>query len=64
MIVFLVTFVLFTIEALLHYNYGHESEKFVLPDIKTFIEMISIVFVFSLLTSYIVKVLHKYFRVK
>lgn len=64
MIVFLVTFVLFTIEALLHYNYGHEAEKFVFPDMKTFIEMISIVFIFSLLTSYTVKFLHKYFHVK
>lgn len=65
MIVFIVTFCLFTIEALLHYNYGYDldSEKriFVFPDTKTLLKILGTVFIFSLLNSKIVKYIHKYY---
>ena len=67
MIVFLVTFFLFTIEALIHYNYGQElaakDKKFNFPDLKTFIKIIGTVFLFSALASIIVRVLHKRFKI-
>lgn len=67
MIVFLVTFFLFTIEAFIHYNYGQElstkDKKFNFPDLKTFIKIVGTVFIFSVLTSIVVRVLHKRFHI-
>jgi hypothetical protein len=63
MIVFIVTFCLFTIEALIHYNYGvnKENNKFVLPDTVNFLKIISTVFLFSILTSLVVRIIEKNF---
>lgn len=65
MIIFIVTFCLFTIEALLHYNYGYslykKEKKFEFPDKETFIKIIGTVFVFSFLNSRLIKYLHKYY---
>lgn len=67
MIVFVVTFFLFTIEALLHYNYGSENlkkdNKFNFPDNKNFMKILSTVFIFSYLTSLIVRILHRKFHI-
>jgi hypothetical protein len=57
MIVFLVSFVLFTIEALIHYNYGKEETEFQYPDTTTFLKIISTVFLFSILTSITVRII-------
>jgi hypothetical protein len=65
MIIFFVTFCLFTIEALLHYNYGYSlynpAKKFNFPDKETFTKIILTVFIFSLLNSRLIKYIHKYY---
>jgi hypothetical protein len=68
MIVFIVTFCLFTIEALLHYNYGYDLAtngelKFKLPEKDDLFKILFTVFIFSLLNSRIVKILDKYYTV-
>jgi tetrahydromethanopterin S-methyltransferase subunit D len=63
MIVFIVTFSLFFIEAILHYNYGRESKYFEFPDSKSLIQIIITVFIFSALNSRIIKYLQKYFKI-
>lgn len=59
MIVFLVSFVLFTIEALIHYNYGKKENEFQYPETNTFIKIISTVFLFSFLTSISVRIIEE-----
>jgi len=62
MIIFIVTFSLFFIEALLHYNYGHTAKEFVLPDYKSLLQIIYTVALFSYLNSKILKYLSKYYH--
>jgi tetrahydromethanopterin S-methyltransferase subunit D len=62
MIVFIVTFSLFFIEAILHYNYGRESEYFEFPDSKNLTQIIVTVAIFSVLNSKIIKYLSKHYR--
>lgn len=59
MIVFFVSFVLFTIEALIHYNYGKKESEFQYPDTQTFMKILSTVFLFSFLTSIIVRIIEE-----
>lgn len=64
MIVFIVTFCLFSIEALLHYNYGKgDKSQFHLPDKKTITQIIITVAFFSLLNSYILRYLAKHYKI-
>jgi len=67
MIVFLVTFTLFTIEAFIHYNFGqekvHKDGKLNFPEKKELVKIIGTVFIFSSLTSIIVRILHKKFHI-
>lgn len=65
MIVFIVTFSLFFMEALLHYNYGKDDEKskFHIPDNKVLFQIIITVAFFSLLNSYILRYLAKYYHI-
>lgn len=65
MIVFLVTFFLFTFEALLHYNYGKKTEnneRFIFPEFNEFIKIITTVFIFSYIASITVRILRKKFH--
>ena len=62
-IVFCVTFVLFYIEAMIHYNIGKNGKPyFILPDKKELIHIAYIVLIFSILSgiisSYILKHVH------
>jgi hypothetical protein len=54
-IVFATTFVLFLLEAILHYNIGRYEEnegiKFYLPDKKEFIALVAVLIVFSIANS-------------
>lgn len=65
MLVFIVTFTLFTIEALLHYNYGYGlaigDKNFKIPESQDLIKILLTVFIFSYLNSSIVKLLDKYY---
>lgn len=65
MIVFFVTFSLFFIEALLHYNYGNDDDSrlFHFPDTVTLLQIILTVGVFSLLNSRILKYLSKNYNI-
>lgn len=58
LIVLLTTFVLFSSEALLHYNIGKSSSLSLntlsFPSLMETIEIVTVVFVFSLLNSYLV----------
>lgn len=64
MIVFIVTFCLFSIEALLHYNYGKDDKtQFHLPDNKTLLQIFITVSFFSLLNSYILRYLAKHYKI-
>lgn len=61
MIVFIVTFILFFIEAIIHYNYGYKDQKFRFPDTESLIKIIYTVGVFSFLNSNIIRYLrHNY----
>jgi ABC-type microcin C transport system permease subunit YejB len=63
MIIFFVTFILFFLEALLHYNYGKsDSDKFHLPDINELVQISITVGIFSFLNSYIIKILSRRFH--
>jgi hypothetical protein len=63
MIVFTVTFTLFLIEALLHYNYGKDDySQFHLPTTKEFLQIGVTVFIFSFLNSFILRQLAKRFH--
>ena len=54
-IVFVTTFVLFLLEAIIHYNIGRYDEndgiKFYLPDKKEFIALVVVLIVFSVANS-------------
>jgi hypothetical protein len=54
-IVFTTTFVLFLLEALLHYNIGRYEEKegikFYLPDKKEFAALVGVLIIFSIANS-------------
>jgi hypothetical protein len=64
MIVFIVTFILFFTEALLHYNYGKDkNSKFHIPENKILFQIIITVAFFSLLNSYILKYLAKHYHI-
>jgi hypothetical protein len=63
MIFFISTFILFTVEAFLHYNIGHESKNFVFPDKKEMTSIFSTVFIFSVFNSFSVRLLSKYFNI-
>jgi hypothetical protein len=63
MIVFITTFILFTVEAFLHYNIGHEAKEFVYPTFEEIFSIISTVFIFSILNSFAVKLIEKYFNI-
>lgn len=65
MIVFLVTFCVFTIEALFHYNYGKDNDikTFHFPDSKTLLQILVTVTIFSYLNSRILKYLAKHYNI-
>lgn len=64
MIVFIVTFCLFTIEALLHYNHGKDDKsKFHLPDKEKLVDILITVFIFSFLNSRIIKYLARHYHI-
>lgn len=64
MIVFIITFCLFTIEALLHYNYGKEdNNKFHFPNREIMLQIFITVSFFSFLNSYILKYLAKHYNI-
>jgi len=62
-IVFVTTFILFFIEALLHYNIGRYEEKdgfkFYFPDLKETVALVAVLIVFSLINSYLADYLSK-----
>lgn len=63
MIVFFVTFILFFIEALLHYNYGKgDGEQFHFPNQNEIVQIIITVSIFSFLNSYIIKQLSRVYK--
>jgi len=74
MIIFFVTFTLFFLEALLHYNYGKGTftgsvgrpegagEQFHFPDQNEIVQIIITVGIFSFLNSYIIRILTKRFH--
>jgi len=63
MIVFTVTFILFFIEALLHYNYGKDdSYQFHFPTQTEFLQIVFTVFIFSFLNSFIIRQLAKRYK--
>jgi tetrahydromethanopterin S-methyltransferase subunit D len=59
MIIFIVTFLLFFIEAILHYNIGSPNKQLHLPETKELFQIIIILTIFSALNSYIIKKLLK-----
>lgn len=60
-IVFFTTYIIFFGEALIHYNIGHPSKKIKWPSSKKFLYIISTVAVFSLLNSFAVWGIEKFF---
>lgn len=62
MIVFITTFILFSIEALLHYNIGHEDSNFVFPNINELCTILITVTFFSFLNSIAVSIISKHFN--
>lgn len=68
MIVFIITFCLFTAEALFHYNYGKNGDKkkeqnFHLPTKEMMLQIVLTVAFFSLLNSYILKYLAQHYNI-
>ena len=61
MIVFVTTFILFFIEAILHYNIGRREDKFVWPSKKELLEIALTVGGFSFVNSFIVDFLERKF---
>jgi tetrahydromethanopterin S-methyltransferase subunit D len=59
MIIFIVTFSLFFIEAILHYNIGSSKQQLHLPERNELSQIIIILTIFSALNSYIIKKLLK-----
>ena len=59
-----ITFIVFFIEGLLHYNIGFNSGKSFFnirlgfPDIKDFIYMISVLAIFSFFNGYLIHIIH------
>ena len=53
-IVFCTTLVLFSSEAVIHYNIGHRKKKFVWPSGKEMLYILGIVATFSLINSILV----------
>jgi len=55
-IVFVITFIVFFIEALLHYNIGkvEKIEDVRFPDRHEFIEIVTILFIFSWINTYVI----------
>ena len=64
MIIFFITFTLFFIEALIHYNYGRKGEDFYFPDFDTCSKLIITLAFFSFLNSAIIKYLYKYYKIR
>ena len=64
MIVFIVTFTLFFIEAIIHYNYGTEQTKLHFPTSQDLIKIVITVGIFSYLNSIIIKNLSKYYHIR
>lgn len=62
MIVFIVTFTLFFIEAILHYNYGSEQKGFKSPNKQEFLQIVITVGVFSYANSRLLKYLSKHYH--
>jgi tetrahydromethanopterin S-methyltransferase subunit D len=60
MIVFFVTFSLFFIEAMLHYNIGTPKQHLHLPERNELTKIVIVLTIFSALNSYIIKKLSKF----
>jgi len=60
-IVFFTTFVLFLMEAFIHYNIGHHSKKLQWPSGKEILLILGTVAIFSLINSFFVWGLEKMF---
>jgi hypothetical protein len=63
MIVFSVTFILFFMESMIHYNLGKKEESFQFPDRYNLCIMIVTVSFFSLLNSSILRYLAEHYNI-
>ena len=63
-IVFFTTFIVFLGEATIHYNIGHEEEKFVWPSGKHMLYILGTVATFSLINAVLVWGIGKFFNKK
>ena len=61
-IVFFTTYILFFGEALIHYNIGHPSKKIKWPSAKEFLHIMSTVAIFSLINSFAIWGIEKFFN--
>jgi hypothetical protein len=61
-IVFFTTYILFFCEALIHYNIGHPSKKIEWPSTKEFLHIMSTVAIFSLINSFAIWGIEKFFN--
>ena len=61
-IVFCTTLVLFSSEAVIHYNIGHPSKKIEWPSTKEFLHIMSTVAIFSLINSFAIWGIEKFFN--
>jgi tetrahydromethanopterin S-methyltransferase subunit D len=64
MLIFIVTFSLFFIEALLHYNYGSEKTDIHFPNFKDLCQIIITVALFSFFNSKIINYLTRYYKLQ
>lgn len=58
MIVFIVSFIVFTLEAFIHYNIGKTSKvtlDFEIPTFKEFLHIIGVVAIFSFINSVVIR---------
>ena len=61
-IVFFTTYILFFGEALIHYNIGDPSKKIKWPSTKEFLHIMSTVAIFSLINSFAIWGIEKFFN--
>lgn len=61
-IVFFTTYILFFCEAIIHYNIGHPSKKLEWPSLKEFLHIMTTVAIFSLINSFAIWGIEKFFN--
>ena len=59
-VIFVITFLWFFIEAIIHYNIGKNKKKFVLPPLKDLGKIIGTITLFSLLNTFTIFIIEKY----